>query len=383
MKVLFVNVVKDLAVQKAHYPLGFGYIVAYCRKFGLDLDCVYAEDIRGLVSVNPDVVAFSCITENFNLCKKYAAQVKRFNPKIKVLIGGVHVSAVPDSLTEDFDVGVLGEGEQTFFELARNNFEPKSSINGLYFNGAKTSDRALIEPLDNIPYPDRSIYSLGPRASYVFTSRGCSYKCKFCSSSRFWKKVRLHSAEYVAGELLQLKNAGVRYVTVFDDTFMLSLERVKAIRDLVKPYGLAYSVALRANQVTGESVSVLKDMGVVKVGMGLESNSARVLEWLEKGNTPEINQHAVDVLRKAGMPFIASFIRDIPVESREDLEETYRFIKKNNIEFDMYRLMPFPNTPIYDGRRDWDACQIKQYNKPNGVARFVQKACRIVGGYVS
>jgi len=361
MKVLFVNVVKDLAVQKAHYPLGFGYLVSYCRKMGLELDCVYRENLMDLWRVNPDVVAFSCITENFNLCKKYADVVKAFNPKIKVLIGGVHVSAVPDSLTEDFDVGVLGEGEQTFYELARNNFEPKSSINGLYFNGAKTPDRALIEPLDSIPYPDRSIYQLGSRASYVFTSRGCSYRCKFCSSSRFWKKVRLHSAEYVAGELLLLKNMGFSHVTIFDDTFLLSLERVKAIRDLVKGYGLTFNVAARANQITDESVTVLKDMGVVKVGIGLESNSAKVLEWLEKGNTPEINQKAVDVLHKAKLPFVASFIRDTPVETKADLAETYRFIAKNHIEFDMYHLMPFPNTPIYDGGRDWDACRIRKY----------------------
>jgi radical SAM superfamily enzyme YgiQ (UPF0313 family) len=176
--------------------------------------------------------------------------------------------------------------------------------------------------------------------------------------------------------LLQLKNAGVRHITIFDDTFLLSLDRVKAIRDFVKGYGLTFNVAARANQVTDESVSVLKDMGVVKIGMGLESNSARVLEWLEKGNTPEINQHAVDVLRKAGLPFVASFIRDIPIESKEDLAETYRFINRNHIEFDMYRLMPFPNTPIYDGHRDWDACQIKQYNRSTGVLSFVRKAYR-------
>jgi anaerobic magnesium-protoporphyrin IX monomethyl ester cyclase len=374
MKVLFVNVVKDLAVQKAHYPLGFGYMAAYCHKNGLDLNISYAEDLSTLNSVAPDVVAFTCITENFNLCKKYAAQVKRFNPKTKTLIGGVHVSAVPDSLTDDFDVGIIGEGEQTFYELAKNNFKPSSNIAGLYYNGAKTADRPLIEPLDNIPYPDRTIYQLGIRESYVFTSRGCSYRCKFCSSSRFWKRVRLHSAEYVAGELLELKKSGVKHVTIFDDTFLLSMPRVKAICDLVKDYGLTFNIAARANQITEESVSILMDMGVVKVGMGLESNSARVLSWLEKGNTPQDNQNAVDVLHKARMPFVASFIRDTPVETKEDLAVTYRFIAENCIEFAMYHLMPFPNTPIYDGRRDWGACRIKQYNQPNGAGLLFKRA---------
>jgi radical SAM superfamily enzyme YgiQ (UPF0313 family) len=380
MKVLFVNVVKDLPVQRAHYPLGFGYLVSYCRKMGLDLNCVYAENLDCLEVVDPDVVAFSCITENFNLCKKYAALVKQFNQKTKIIIGGVHASAVPDSTAQDFDITVIGEGEQTFYELAKNNFTPSRNIAGLYFDGAKTAERPLIEPLDSIPYPDRSIYRLGRRESYIFTSRGCSYRCKFCSSSRFWKKVRLHSAEYVAGELSQLKNSGAKHITIYDDTFLLSLPRVKAIRDYVKGYGLTFNIAARANQITEESVSVLKDMGVSKVGMGLESNSARVLSWLEKGNTPQDNQHAVDVLHKAKMPFVASFIRDTPVETKEDLAETYRFIAKNCIEFDMYHLMPFPNTPIYDGRRDWDACRIKQYNQPNRAGLFAKRVLQRLGG---
>jgi hypothetical protein len=53
MKVLFVNVVKDLAVQKAHYPLGFGYLVSYCRKQGLALDCAYSENLVDMWQVNP------------------------------------------------------------------------------------------------------------------------------------------------------------------------------------------------------------------------------------------------------------------------------------------------------------------------------------------
>lgn len=363
MKVLFVNVVKDLPPQKALYPLSFGYLISYARKQGLSLKSLYTENLDCLREANPDVVALSCITENFNLAKKYAGKVKAFNPRIKVLIGGIHVTAVPDSLTENFDVAILGEGERTFYELARNNFEPARNIAGLYYDGSKTADRDLIEPLDDIPFSDRSIYPLD-RGVYIFTSRGCSYRCKFCSSSRFWKKVRLHSAEYVAAEILSLKSLGFKHIQIFDDTFLLSLDRVKAIRDLVKDSGLTFNMALRANQVTDEVVSVLKDMGVVKVGMGLESHSARVLEWLEKGNTPKINQNAIDVLRKGGMPFHVSFIYGTPIEDATDLKITNDFIKRNKIEsFDMYKLMKFPNTPLYDGNRDWDSCSIKLKGK--------------------
>lgn len=364
MKVLFLNVVKDIPIQRAFYPLGFGYLVSYSRAHGLIFRSLYAENLDCLNEAKPDVVAMTCITENFNLAKKYAEKIKAFNPRTKVLIGGVHISAVPDCLTENFDVAILGEGERTFFELAENNFEPARNIAGLYYDGTKTADRPLIEPLDLIPPPNRDLYRLGDRGVYVFTSRGCSYRCVFCSSSRFWGKVRLHSPEYVAAELWHLKNNGAKHVTIYDDTFLLSLERVKAIRDLVKDFGLTFDVALRANQVTDEVVSVLKSMNVLRVGMGLESNSARVLEWLEKGNTPKMNQHAVDTLRKGGMPFHVSFIYGTPIEDATDLKITNDFIKRNKIEsFDMYKLMRFPNTPLYEGNRDWDSCAIKMKGK--------------------
>lgn len=363
LKVLFVNVVKNIPIQKSFYPLGFGYLVSYARTHGLSLKSLYAENLDCLREANPDVVAFSCITENFNLAKKYAGAVKAYNDKIRTLIGGVHISAVPDSMTENFDVAILGEGERTFYELAKNNFEPARNIAGLYYDGTKTADRDLIEPLDDIPFPERRIYRLGDRGVYTFTSRGCPYRCYFCSSSRFWKRVRLHSAEYVAAELRELRINGAKHIQIFDDTFLLNLDRVKAIRDYIKGSGLTFAAALRANQVTDEVVSVLKDMGVCKVGMGLESNSYRVLQWLNKGNTPEINQKAVDALRRGGLDFSASFIYGTPVEDATDLKITYDFIKRNKIEFDMYRLMKYPNTPLYDGNRDWDSCRIRMKHR--------------------
>ena len=149
---------------------------------------------------------------------------------------------------------MLGEGEQTFLELAKNSFNPDRKIAGLCFDGAKTSDRGLIEPLDNIPHPDRSIYNLGARESYLFTSRGCSYRCKFCSSSRFWKKVRFHSPEYVAEELLQLKNTGVRHVNIYDELFCLVLNGLK-------PFGMTvYLNRIRLHIRDKDYLSVLSNV---------------------------------------------------------------------------------------------------------------------------
>lgn len=369
MKVLFVNVI-DLknAVHKRYYPLAFGYLTSYCRKHGVQFEPFYAEKLNAdlLRTFQPDVVALTTITENYFLAQHYADHVKQFNSKIKVVIGGVHISAVPRSLSPSMDIGVLGEGEQTFMELAKADFEPNDSIKGIIYwesnNLRQTEERPLIEPLDSIPHPDRSLFGFENKPQYVFTSRGCCYRCKFCSSSRFWKKVRFHSPEYVAEEIQQLKEQlKVTNVNIYDDLFIMDAKRVKRIRDLVKPLGLTYAVAARANLITDDVIATLKDMGVTAIGIGMESNSQRILDYLGKGNTVEDNQRAVDIIRRHGIHVQCSFIRDVPIETRDDLKKTYDFIKRNNLSYDMYRLMKFPNTPLYDGSTDWDACKVHCY----------------------
>lgn len=177
------------SIQKSYYPLSFGYLVSYAQKQGLVFRHGYAEHVNLslLESFKPDVVALTCITENYPLAERYARLVKMYNSKVKVIIGGVHISAVPSSLSEYMDVGIIGEGERTFYELAECNFEANPSIAGLVYKGTVTADRGLIEPLDSIPFPDRGIYAdrFHQRPHYVFTSRGCCYRCKFCFSSRF------------------------------------------------------------------------------------------------------------------------------------------------------------------------------------------------------
>jgi anaerobic magnesium-protoporphyrin IX monomethyl ester cyclase len=383
LKILFVNVIDlETAVHKRYYPLAFGYLISYCRKNGVEFEPYYVEKLNEdiLRAFQPDVVALTSITENYCLAQRYADLVKHTNSKIKVVVGGVHISAVPQSLSPRMDVGVLGEGEQTFVELVKADFEPNDNIKGLVYwesnSLCQTEERPLIEPLDSIPHPDRSLFGFENRSQYIFTSRGCCYRCKFCSSSRFWKKVRFHSPEYVAEEIQQLKEQfHVSTVNIYDDLFIINAERVKRIRDLVKPFSLTYAVAARANLITDDVVAALKDMGVTSIGIGIESHSQRILDYLDKGNTVEDNQRAVDIIRKYNIHLHCSFIKGVPVETKDDLKKTYKFIQKNNLAYDLYELMRFPNTPIYEGSKDWNACKVQYAKIPlyYRLRRFVSR----------
>jgi len=361
MRVLFLNVVDNRKpVHTRYYPLAFGYLVNFCHEYlpNKPFKYAYAENLNGnvLASFKPNIIAMTSITENYNLAQSYAQFAKSFNAEIKVGIGGVHISAVPNSLTRSMDFGVLGEGEQTFLELLQNDFEPNRNIEGLvYWRNEKleiTQPRGLIEPLDLIPHAKRDMFLSEERKQYVFTSRGCPYRCVFFSS-RFWKKLRFHSPEYVAAEIRQIKQMfKTSFLHVYDDTFILDVERARQIKDLVKSLGLTYSISARANLINEEIAEILKEMKVIAVGIGFESNSQNVLNYLRKGNTPEDNQNAINILRKNKIKVFGSFIRDTPVETKEDLKATYSFIRRNHLTYTMYRSMRYLGTPIYDGSED-------------------------------
>jgi radical SAM superfamily enzyme YgiQ (UPF0313 family) len=94
-------------------------------------------------------------------------------------------------------------------------------------------------------------------------------------------------------------------------------------------------------------------MGVVSVGMGLESGNQRVLSWLKgSGISVEQNRNAVRLLRKHGIMANASFVIGAPDETEAEMMDTLGFIKSERVSlFDTYVLTPFPGTPVWEMAR--------------------------------
>ena len=212
-----------------------------------------------------DIAAISCTTQDYNIAKKIANDIKQKNPGIVVILGGSHVTWLPQTLTIDFDFGVIGEGEQTLVELvdyikSGRKSEQLFTINGVVFHWdggmMAAPPRELIEPLDNIPPPIRD--NPGETMYYMFTSRGCPYRCAFCSSSAFWKKTRFHSADYVVTEIERCVRMGATHIPMMDDLFVANRKRFVEIleklkrTDLHKKFNFNFMVQVRANLVDDE-----------------------------------------------------------------------------------------------------------------------------------
>ena len=123
-KILFINCINEnrkIAVETSYSSLGTAYIASYVRKYGGfgNIDIIeIGQSFRSELfrKYNPDFVGISSVTQNFNIAKEIAAKIKK-ESDVPVIIGGHHITALPNNLTEHMDVAVLGEGEQTFLEL--------------------------------------------------------------------------------------------------------------------------------------------------------------------------------------------------------------------------------------------------------------------------
>ena len=369
IKFLFIMAIEpSKGVEIRYPPLGIGYLVSSLRKrFGekaIGFKLVNSNVEQEIIGFKPDIVGISSVSQNYNKAISYAKVAKKY--KLPVICGGVHISMMPSSLTRDMDVGVIGEGEETIcdiFELFRREGELAKSdlqkIKGIIYwdsdGGIATTDkRELICPLDNIPFPARDLFSIQP-TTYMFTSRGCPYRCTFCASSRFWNEVRFFSAEYVGNEIERLVNEyNVKHINFYDDLFSADTKRVSQILNFLKGKNVLgkvdFSCSIRSNMVNDEIIQLLKEIGVKSIGIGLESGCNKTLKYL-KGSNIDVrdNKNAIRVAKKHGISVHGSFIIGSPEEDKEDILETLKFIKESRLDgFSVYVLTPFPGTPVWD-----------------------------------
>lgn len=371
MRILLLDAIDPCVELENRYPsLGLGYLSSYLKlKLGpqnIFTKIVYQNLATEIKNFRPDLLGIRAVSQNYNRAIAAAKEAKKQH--LPVVMGGIHITCLPQVLTRDMEVGVLGEGETTFLKLVRlfrrtgrlTNLD-LAKIPGIAFwqkgKIVLTPPAPLIKNLSALPFPDRKILSIQPH-TYMFTSRGCPFGCRFCASSRFWQTLRFFPAEYVAAEIEELVGKHqVKFISFYDDLFIADLGRVEKLLTLLERKNLVgrvkFSCSARAELITTKSARLLAKMGVKSVGMGLESGNEEVLRFL-KGPSASVaqNSEAIKVLHRQGVLANASFVIGSPRETAAQIQQTLNFIKQNNLDFaDTYLLTPFPGTPIWDYAR--------------------------------
>jgi radical SAM superfamily enzyme YgiQ (UPF0313 family) len=362
-------------------PLAFGYLISALRsEGGQPFDYRVTAEPYDLIEYEPDLIGIGSVTSTFWQAEEFAELFRTRLPQAKLVLGGHHISALPHRLPRTIDVGVLGEGEDTFADLLRR-FRPGlgwtadecRKIPGICYHGTgggveHTGRRALRQDLDTLPLPVRTTdnrhlsHAKDPTSSaeaVIFTSRGCPFRCAYCSTQRYWESYRRFSAAYVVRELQHIAESApqVRSVYILDDLYVADRRRLREMAKLLDDAGLnrrlTFHGFVRSNLVDEELCGLLKQMNVRAIRFGAESGSDAVLQRMERGGkcTVATHQRAIDLAHQHGMACGASFMLGYPGETREDLQKTFDFIRRNEGRMfveGFYLTVPLPGTELWD-----------------------------------
>ncbi len=274
---------------------------------------------------------------------------------IKVVIGGVHASALPDEALNHADSVVIGEAEGVWEELLRD------AENGTLKPRYKAEE--LIE-MDNMAVPrrdllDRSIYT---SFNSLQATRGCPYNCEYCAVTAFFgNKFRVRP---VADTINEIEKFDTREFFFLDDNIIglpkHAKELFKALIPLNRIWGGQASINLARDE---ELLSLYSRSGGKYAYIGFETLSEDNLKEMSKSwNSPNAYKEAIARIHKAGINIVGSFIFGLDEDDRSVFKRTVDFINENNIDAAQFHILtPFPGTNLYDqmekdGRitdRDW------------------------------
>ena len=248
-----------------------------------------------------------------------------------------------------------------------------AKIKGLLYRDAdgnlqRTEPRPFIENLDIVPYPDRDLmfrkwHNTGAELEMqMLTSRGCPYRCAFCSTQVHWgRRFRFPTEGYVATEIEQIRERyNPRAIHVFDDLFVANKARVlrllKLIRERNLHKGITFTGLVRSNLIDDELMESLAATNFNTLSVGFESGSDSVLAIFKKDSV-DLGSHrkAIDLARKHGVKFTSCFILGAPSETRQDIIDTFEFISSNLDVLSFIRfnaLMVFPGTQVYEWAKE-------------------------------
>ena len=328
---------------------------------------------RAIRRIDPDIIAFSVTTGLHLWALQQAHRVKRWFPQIKTIFGGMHATFYPEMIEgEVVDVVCRGDGEDAlveYLDAVESGHDPTGIANLWIKDDAgrvhRNPMRPLEQDLDRYPFPDRTIYDnyafvKNQKIEGFITGRGCPDNCSFCFHVGLKKIMkglgtytRRKSIEYVIAEIEDfLTRYPLRRLVFRDDTFIVGYhDYVKPLLELYrKRIGIPFSVLIRADYMTEESVRDLAESGCFAVKMGVESGNEYMRnKIMHKHLSNEQILECMGWLKKYGIMVQTSNILGSPGETLDSAWETLEFNSKLGPEHAWCSLIqPYPGTTIQD-----------------------------------
>jgi radical SAM superfamily enzyme YgiQ (UPF0313 family) len=377
-------------------PVWVGLIATFVRNRGESVRIIDAEAEglspeevgRKVAELNPYLVAVivfgsqpSASTQKMTSAGKTCAAVRSFAPATRTILGGVHVSALPEKTLREEPVDFVCEGEGPvtilgLLQILKNGkLEMLSQVPGLWYWKSDeiipTSPAPVSDDLDR-DFPQVA-WDLLPMEKYrahnwhcygrledrqpyavLYTSLGCPFKCTFCCINAPFGKpsIRYRNPRSVIKEIeLLVETYGVKSIKILDEMFVLNRRHVTDICDLVieRGYNLNFWAYARVDTVQEQMLEKMKKAGINWLALGIESGSKHVRDGVLKKFDQNDIKETVRAIQNAGINVIGNYIFGLPDEDLQSMQDTLELALELNCEFaNFYCAMAYPGSKLYD-----------------------------------
>jgi len=312
-----------------------------------------------------DIIGISIPSFSINNSIELCSMIREIDANIPIIVGGPHCSLYPKELLQkiDADICVIGEGEKPIKKIVESiEKKVRPDLPGIYYkiSADEISGKRgfnLVEDLDTLPYPARHLvkkYDYGYLFGYKFfkgkctaiiTSRGCPYKCRFCSRNiPGMKNYRTRSAKDVFEELCEIYNKGYKSVIIVDDNFLANKKRSNKILNLLIKEKMSLDIFVQGARVDSANKEIyqkMKNAGVKAIAFGIESGSQSILNFYNKHTTLNQINYAVNLSKQSGFFTIGNFIMGAPVENEQNIVQTINFARSLPLDFALFSILEY------------------------------------------
>ena len=327
---------------------------------------LYERVARELLARRPHAVGFTTLGCSFMFALNVAAELRRAEPELPIVLGGPHATMLHREILErftQFDVVVRHEADEIFASvldnLERRRFDWIPGLSWRTRGGLReTEGKPKVDDLDRLPivsYDHYPVAELGLDLLRIEAGRGCPFACTFCSTAGFFQRsFRLKSAERLVREL-DVLHARYGYADFKLDHDMFTVNRRKIVEfcEAVRGRGYRWRASARVDCVDPELLETMAGAGCVGLYFGIETGSARMQQITKKRLDLELVLPILRVAQGAGIQTTASFITGYPEELEPDHDDTLDLLGRCYTPAclpQLHMLAPEPGTPMFEQR---------------------------------
>ena len=359
-------------------PLNLAYLAAVAESRGHQVKIIdgQAEElplekiIDATEAFGPNVIGITATTPFYHFADRLAEGLKQRMSKVPIAIGGTHITILKEkALSPFFDYGFVGEAERSWpmFLERYENGKDVSDVKGIIYRAGDsikfTGDAEYIDDLDSIPPPARhllkmDLYKMGTMQgtkdfTTIMTTRGCPFKCIFCSTKVFGSRIRKRSLKLVMDEMKSIiSKYNIKHFIILDDTLTLDKKHILEFCNMIEKekLGITFEGSTRANLVDEEIVSRMAKAGLIRISFGLESVDPEIRKTIRKEVPLESYAVANKLTNKYGIETLNSCMIGLPGDTVKTIKKTMTYLR-NSPEIKQANLsiaVPYPGTELYD-----------------------------------